>query len=82
MHSGDSAKASSALQLLDTRVPDQDPVFVAELVAEFLDDFLALSCPPTARGAIENSAARQSKLRFDSESALTGRINSNPSLHS
>src|ERR1700680_2391446 len=26
-HSGDSAKASSALQLLETRMPDQDDVF-------------------------------------------------------
>jgi hypothetical protein len=46
VHSGDSLKASSALQLLDTRIPDHDP----ELVALF--------CPATARGAIEKSATR------------------------
>src|SRR5438046_6319445 len=55
--SGDSANASSALQLLNTRIPDHDPDFVAE--------FIELFCPATARGAIEKSAARQRKKRSE-----------------
>ncbi len=43
VHSGDSAKASSALQLLETRTPDHDPAFVPE--------FPALFCPATAKGS-------------------------------
>jgi hypothetical protein len=74
VHSGDSAKASSALQLLDTRVPDHDPGFVAE--------FLGLFCPAITREAIEKSAARLRKKRFALESALTGNINSRPPFHS
>jgi hypothetical protein len=38
--------ASSALQVLDTRVPDQEP------------DFIVLPCPATARGAMEKCATR------------------------
>src|SRR5437016_9564955 len=70
VHSGDSAKASSALQLLDTRIPDHDPDFVAE--------FIELFCPATARGAMEKSTARQRKKRFAVESVPTESINSNP----
>src|SRR5260370_10651337 len=69
-HSGDSAKASSALQLLDTRMPDHDPGFVAE--------FLGLFCPATARGAIEKNATRQRKKRFAVESVPADSTNSNP----
>jgi hypothetical protein len=58
VQSGDSAKASSALQLLDTRVPDHDPEFVAEFLAELLDELPELLCPATARAAIEKSATR------------------------
>jgi hypothetical protein len=70
VHSGDSAKASSALQLLDTRVPDHDPGVVV------------LFCPAIATGAIEKNATRQRKKRFALESALTGNIDSRPSFHS
>ena len=38
--------ASSALQALDARVPDQEP------------DFIVLPCPATARGAMEKCATR------------------------
>ena len=43
VHSGDSANASSALQLLDTRMPDHDPDFVRGEVEEpaGLDQFEA-----------------------------------------
>src|SRR5467141_1430582 len=54
VQSGDSLNASSALQLLDTKVPDHDPEFLAEL----LDELPELFCPATARAAIEKSAAR------------------------
>src|SRR5882762_6996440 len=70
VHSGNSAKASSALQLLDTRVPDHDRRVVV------------LFCPAIATGAIEKNATRQRKKRFALESALTGNIDSRPSFHS
>src|SRR5256885_5867085 len=60
VHSGDSAKASSALQLLDTRVPDHDPDFVAE--------FLGLFCQAAASAAMEKSATRLRKKRIAVES--------------
>jgi hypothetical protein len=69
VHSDDSAKASSALQLLDTRTPDQDP------------DLVALFCPATARGAIVRSATRDRKKRFAVDSVLADSINSSPSFH-
>src|SRR6266436_1021867 len=69
VHSGDSAKASSALQLLDTRTPDHDPGFV-------------VFCPATAIGVIEKSDTRQRKKRLRKESALAVSINSRPSLPS
>jgi hypothetical protein len=46
VHSGTSAKASSALQALDTRVPDQEP------------DFIVLPCLATTEGATEKSTTR------------------------
>src|SRR5256886_16679411 len=52
VHSGDSAKASSALQLLDTRMPDHDP------------GLITLFCPAIVKAAIEKSANRQRKKRF------------------
>src|SRR6266436_5107803 len=64
VQSGTSAKASSALQLLDTSVPDHAPELVVELPE--------LLCPAAARGIIEKSAATQRKKRFAVESALTG----------
>src|SRR6266567_1934769 len=73
MHSEDSLKASSALQLLDTTVPDHAPGFAVE--------FPELFCPAAARGAIERSATRQTKKHFAVELALTGSINSNSSFH-
>src|SRR6202521_3616476 len=65
VHSGDSAKASSALQLLDTRFPDHDP------------ELVVLCCPASVKVAREKSATRQSKKRFALESDLTNHINSN-----
>src|SRR6266581_1612984 len=69
MHSEDSLKASSALQLLDTTVPDHAPGFVVPF------------CPSTAKAAIERSAARQTKKHFAVKSVLNDSINSNPSFH-
>jgi hypothetical protein len=69
VHSGDSAKASSALQLLDTRTPDHDPGLVA------------VFCSAAARGAIVRSATRERKKQFAVESVLTDNINSKPSFH-
>src|SRR5882672_12611863 len=68
VHSGDSAKASSALQLLDSRVPDHDPDCVAE--------FLGLFCQAAASAAMEKSATRLRKKRIAVESDLTDSINS------
>src|SRR5258708_15097046 len=73
MHSEDSLKASSALQLLDTTVPDHAPGFAVE--------FPELFCPAAARGAIERSATRQTKKHFTVKSVLNDRINSNSSFH-
>src|ERR1700731_4540859 len=70
VHSGDSAKASSALQLLDTMMPDHDPDFVAE--------FIELFCPATTGEAMVKSAARLRKKRFTVESVPTESINSSP----
>src|SRR5436190_3281486 len=70
VHSGDSAKASSALQLLDTRMPDHAP----ELVTLF--------CPAIVKAAVGKSATRQRKKRFFVVSDLTNSINSRPSFHS
>src|SRR6266849_7815769 len=68
-HSGDSAKASSALHALDTRMPDHDPGFVV------------LLCPAAAGGAKEKSVARRKKNGFAVvESVRTDRINSRPSF--
>jgi hypothetical protein len=49
MHSGDSAKASSALQLLETRIPDHDP------------GLGVLFCAATAREAAGKSIKRDKK---------------------
>src|SRR6266852_2821966 len=68
-HSGDSAKASSALHALDTRMPGHDPGFVV------------LLCPAAAGGAKEKSVARRKKNGFAVvESVRTDRINSRPSF--
>src|SRR5436309_2115561 len=70
VHSGDSAKASSALQLLDTRMPDHDP------------DFVVLFCPATASGVMERRATRQRKKRLAGEAVLTVSIKSRPLIDS
>src|SRR5260370_9457063 len=73
MHSEDSLKASSALQLLDTTVPDRAPGSAVKSPELF--------CPAAGRGAIERSATKQRKKHFTVELALTGSINSNSSFH-
>jgi len=78
MHSGDSANASSALQLLDTSVPDHAPDDVAEFVAWVPE----LLCPAIAKEIMEKSATRQGKQRFAAESALAVSINSRSSFPS
>src|SRR5713226_1492401 len=70
VHSGDSAKASSALQALDTSMPDQDPGFVA------------LFCPATARGTMEKSVSKRRKQHFAVESVLTDSFNLRPLFRS
>jgi len=74
VQSGDSLNASSALQLLDTRVPDHDPGFVVEFVVLALELF----CPATAKGAMEKTAARKRRKRFAVESTLTDSVNLGP----
>jgi hypothetical protein len=68
VHSEDSANASSALQPLETRMPDHDP------------DSNLMFWPASVKGAIEERASRQRKKRFAAESALTDNINSRPSF--
>src|SRR6267143_3428449 len=68
MHSGDSANASSALQLLETRMADHEP------------DSRLVSWLATAKGAAEKSASRQGKKRFAAESPLANSINSSLSF--
>src|SRR5258708_17369602 len=63
VQSGDSAKASSALQALDTRIPDHDPAFVS------------LFCAASARGTMEKSASKGVKDHFAVKAILTGSFN-------
>jgi hypothetical protein len=82
MHSGDSAKASSALQALETRIPDHAPELGGEIVAEFVAESLGLPCPANATGTIEMTATKKRKKRFALESALADGINGRPLFHS
>jgi hypothetical protein len=70
VQSGDSAKASSALQALDTRMPDHDPGFVA------------LFCAATGKVAMKNSARKRRKQGFAVKPVLTDIFNSGTSFHS
>src|SRR5260370_38564388 len=63
VQSGDSAKASSALQALDTIIPDHDP------------GLAALFCPASAKGTVEKRASIMVKEHFQVKSALTDRHN-------
>src|SRR5512137_2020366 len=74
MHSGDSANASSALQLLDTTVPDH----ALDVVAEFLAGLTELPCPAIANGVKQKSDTQQRKLPFTAQSALDGSMNLRP----
>ncbi len=80
VQSGISAKASSALQRLETRVPDQTPEFLASFLAELLHELPELFCPTTESEHMEKSAATQRKKRFALEPPLTGSINLRPSF--
>jgi hypothetical protein len=68
VHSGDSANASSALQLLETTMPDHEP------------DSRLVSWLAIANGAAERNASSQGKKRFAAESPLANSINSSLSF--
>jgi hypothetical protein len=77
VHSEDSLNASSALQLLDTIVPDHAPGVFPGFVAGIPE----LPCPAIAKGIKEKRASRQIKIRFVAELVLVRRINTKPSLY-
>jgi hypothetical protein len=74
MHSEDSLNASSALQLLDTIVPDHVAGFAGDACME-LFEFI---CPAPERQAKEKKGTRQKKKRLFAESVLNSAFNRIP----
>src|ERR1700687_1677685 len=82
LHSGESLNASSALQLLETRMPDQAPDFAPELAVELV----ALACwavvsePGDTRGAKKRIPTKKIGNRLSARSKLIADTVATPSF--